>query len=208
MLFGPLTQHITEKYRIEAGVIFSIFVIIILALIMSKNKPSTPSENHELTIINRSARKDKANKITIDIEGEVTKAGIYEMLSGSHIYDAVKVAGGYTKNADRTYIARYYNLAQLLHDQDKIYIPSRIDTQQIIMPQTEDAVSESEKNIIGIVNINTATLDELNSLPKIGAITAKKIVDNRPYSSIAELIDKKVVGPAIYEAIKESIGTD
>lgn len=206
MIFGPLVQHITEKYRVEAGAIFSILVIVILALIMSTYKPSTLLENHELTITNRSDRKDKANKITIDIEGEVSKAGIYEMLSGSHIYDAIRVAGGYTKNADRTYIARYYNLAQILHDQDKIYIPSRIDTQQMIVSQNED--TQSETKTTDIISINTATLDQLNSLPKIGDITAKKIIDNRPYASISELIDKKIVGTAIFEAIKDSIGID
>ncbi|MBI2404837.1 helix-hairpin-helix domain-containing protein [Candidatus Gottesmanbacteria bacterium] len=57
----------------------------------------------------------------------------------------------------------------------------------------------------GSVNINTASQNELESLPGVGPVTAKKIIDNRPYQTLEELVSKKAVGNALFEKIKGSL---
>ena len=63
----------------------------------------------------------------------------------------------------------------------------------------------AETNITNMININSATLDELDKLPGIGPITAQKIIDNRSYQNISELVSRKVLGSSVYANIKDRL---
>lgn len=145
----------------------------------------------------------KESKIVVDVAGAVIHPGVYHVANDARIQDALVSAGGLSDDADREWVARAINLAAKASDGTKIYIPFKEDA------AVPDALSSSglaggiqpDKQI----NINTAKQTDLELLSGIGAVTAGKIIANRPYVSIDDLITKKVLGSKVFEKIKEKI---
>jgi competence protein ComEA len=152
-------------------------------------------------------------KIIVDVEGKVQKPGMYELTSDARIQDALVAAGGIGAGADRDYVSKKLNLAQKLSDGAKIYIPS-VGEQQVapvvepvqpIQTSANTSVPISTQNNNGLININTASESQLDTLPKIGPVTAKKIIAARPYSTVEELVSKKVVSQKTFEGFRDKI---
>lgn len=138
-----------------------------------------------------------AATIMVDVGGAVIKPGIYQLSSDSRVNDALIMSGGLAKDADRDRISQNVNLAAKLTDGAKIYLPFLGE---------EETVKDSPSLRKGeSLNINTATLAELDQLWGIGPVTGQKIIDNRPYAKIEELLDKKIVKTNVYDAIKDKI---
>ncbi len=142
----------------------------------------------------------KTADITVDIEGAVKNPGVYSLPGGSRVEDAVTTAGGFTSTADKTKIAQAINLSAKLADSMKIYIPAIGDT--VVLGASTDTGSNTTT---GQININTANLSDLDNLPGVGPVTAQKIIDNRPYSSVEDLQTKKIVKANVYAEIKDKI---
>lgn len=153
-------------------------------------------ENNSENISNSSENQDiKSVNLTVDIEGSVVRPGVYHLPLDSRVQDVLLAAGGLAADADRDFISKNINLATKLSDGAKIYIPGiGEDTKSI----TGDIMGEQ-------ININTASEEILDSLPGIGPVTIQKIVSSRPYSSIDDLLDKKIVGSKVFSEIKEKI---
>lgn len=139
------------------------------------------------------------NEVVIDVAGSVEKPGLYKLTSGSRIGDALVMAGGLAADADREMVAKSINLAEVLKDGGKVYIPRQSDNQKT------QIVRESDNQINQKININTASLSELDSLSGIGEARAKLILDNRPYSQINDLVSKAKIPQSVYETIKDSV---
>ena len=126
-------------------------------------------------------------KITVFVSGAVYEPGIIELPSGSRANDAIKAAGGSTNDADFDRM----NLAARINDGQHIAVPRK--------GQPAIAATNSEENKAPI-NINVASLAELDSLPGVGVATAQLIVDYRtergPFKSIDDLGKVKGIGPA------------
>lgn len=135
--------------------------------------------------------------IFVDVAGEVVKPGVYQLPSGSRIGDALVMAGGLAANANREWVAKQLNLAKELKDQEKVYIPARNESGEVIGA----SINKSGKSI----NINTASAGELDQLVGIGEVRAQAIVANRPYGSIDELMIKAKIPESVYAKIKDSI---
>ena len=144
----------------------------------------------------------KQETITVDIEGAVLKPGIYKLPAESRLHDALIVAGGLTKNADRGNVAKGLNLAAKLTDGGKLYIPFQGEE---FTASGGQSVLGAENSRSGSININLANEKELDSLPGVGAVTAQKIIAGRPYKSIDELTQKKIVGQKVFENLKDKI---
>ena len=153
-------------------------------------------------------------KIYVEISGGIKKPDVYQVPAGSRLYELIDKAGGLSSEADDEYIARNYNLSKLVSDQEKIYIPTKIDIangifvepKDRVLKYVEDDLSQNQDTQSDLtVSINSATQDELETLPGVGPVSANKIIDGRPYSAIDELISKKVVNSATWEKIKELI---
>lgn len=145
-------------------------------------------------------------KIAVDVEGAVIKPGVYSLASNSRLQDALIMAGGLSDQADREWVAKNLNLATKLIDGSKIYIPKigeSIKSSKGITGITSNGKTIDQAS--GLINVNSASLEELDTLPGIGPVTAEKIISNRPYISIEELLNKKVVGSKVFEQIKEKI---
>lgn len=119
--------------------------------------------------------------VVVDIKGAVNHPGIYHLKSDDRINDAVKKAGGLTAEADENQL----NLAQKVQDQDLIYVPIKGET-----PQTPSATTSGAESTAKI-NLNTATVTDLQQLDGIGLKKAEKIINYRenqgPFQSAADL---------------------
>ena len=154
-----------------------------------------------------------AGKIVVHITGEVKNTGILILPEGARIADAIESAGGETEEADLDEV----NLAYVLQDGQKIYIPNKNDKTNLeskvyITSESGDNVIIDGNVIGGInkkVNINTATQTELETLPGIGEAIASKIIEyreqNGKFNKIEDLQNVKGIGKAKFEDIKEYI---
>jgi len=136
--------------------------------------------------------------VSVDIEGAVVKPGVYKLPAGSIIQDALVLSQGLSEEADRDFVSKNINLAAKILDGAKIYIPKIGESAATSQASGSDSVS-------GLININTASADALDTLPGIGPVTADKIINNRPYATINELLDKKVVSSKVFTQIKDKI---
>jgi len=143
-------------------------------------------------------------QITIDIEGSVQKPGVYKLPSDSRIQNALIIAGGLSGNADRQQVSQNLNLAAPLTDGAKIYIPA-VGEQMTGSVMSSNISSGNAVQGASAVNINQASESELDALAGVGPVTAQKIISNRPYASIDDLISKKVVGQSVYGKIKDFV---
>lgn len=147
-------------------------------------------------------RNPKFAKINIDIEGAVVLPGVYDLPMESRIKDALIAAGGLSGGADREFVAKNINLSVKLSDGAKIYIPEKGEVEENTgIKSIKDGVSLAA----GQININSASEQELDTLPGVGPVTAKKIIQGRPYASIDDLLNKKIIGSKVFSQIKDKI---
>lgn len=142
---------------------------------------------------------ENPGQITVDIEGAVLRPGVYKLSLDSRLQDAFVIAGGLSDSADREWVSKNLNLSQKLTDAAKIYVPKRGEN-----VKTAGAPG-AENGLKSKISLNTATIKELDGLPGVGLVTAQKIIDNRPYATINDVLSKKVVGNKVFEQIKEKI---
>lgn len=137
--------------------------------------------------------------IYVDIEGSVVRPGVYGLPPLSRVKDALIMAGGFAEKADRSYCEKNLNLAQPLKDGQKIFIPELDDTPGV--PEYIEA-----KRLPAMVNINTASVAELDTLWGVGPARAETIVKNRPYGSLEEAVSKGGLTKQIVERNADKIG--
>ena len=126
-----------------------------------------------------------------------------ELELGARTAAALTAAGGISDDADKSYIAQSINLSKTVTDEEKIYIPVQQATANTSVQQT---VSDVEVTLSpNTISINTATSTQLETLPRIGAVTAQKIINGRPYVSVNDLISKKILSEGVFEEISKMI---
>lgn len=147
-------------------------------------------------------------ELIVYIIGEVIKPGIVKIKEGDRICDAIELAGGVTKDADLEKV----NLAYVLSDGLKINIPKKEEENtQIIMSSSGQNIIEGEtlEEERIYINLNTATLVDLQKLPGIGESTANKIIQYRnekgKFASTNELMQISGIGEAKFNKLKDYI---
>jgi competence protein ComEA len=153
------------------------------------------------------ASKEKLEQITVDIEGAVLRPGVYKLPKDARAQDVLIKAGGMSEKADRVQVAKALNLASKLIDGGKIYIPFVGDTLAVSQSGVSGGAGQSVMgdSTSGLININSASPNELDTLSGVGPATAEKIISNRPYEKIEDLVSKKAVGQAVFDKIKDKI---
>jgi competence protein ComEA len=136
--------------------------------------------------------------IQVHVAGAVRRPGVYTLPAGSRLLQAVEAAGGLTEAADEEAV----NLADYVRDGQQVHIAGR-GTPSAPRPTSMTAESAGAQ---GLVNINTATAAELESLPGIGKAYAERIIAYRqehgPFTDPAQIMEVKGIGPARYEQIR------
>lgn len=148
-------------------------------------------------------------EITSEISGEVIKPGVYKLPTNSRIDDLLVAAGGFSVNADRVWTDKYLNRAAKITDGQKVFIPSvnqqsgSTSANNGVVDQT--ASSNISSDSTGLININTASLSKIDTLPGIGQVYGQNIIEHRPYSSVEELLSKGVLKTSVYNKIKDLV---
>lgn len=135
--------------------------------------------------------------LTVHVLGEVTKPGLYKLPLGARIIDGIKAGGEATEKADLDQL----NLAAKLVDGKRLYVPPKENSKH------EEEYKESNK-----IDINRASVEQLQTLPSIGPAIAKRIIDyrlaNGRFETIEQLKEVKGIGEKTFEKIKDRIAVD
>jgi len=149
------------------------------------------------------------------VNGQVAAPDVYELLPGSLVRDALAAAGGLTAEAS----ADFVNLAQPVQDGMQVFVPKvgeETAVPQLIIPSPTDNSSNTAAKLPGttggLLNINTASAADLDTLPGIGLSTAQKIIDYREenglFTAVADIMNVSGIGPAKFAAIQDLITVD
>jgi competence protein ComEA len=154
--------------------------------------------------------------IAVDVTGAVVRPGLYKFPEGSRIQDAIDAAGGLLADAETTTI----NLAARLEDGQQLNIPykdgaapaaaTEVPVFSFSSPDgTTSEPTQGPSSDAELININTATVEQLDTLPGIGPTTAQKIIDyrttNGPFGTIEDILNVSGIGPATFDEIKNLI---
>ncbi|HIS47372.1 MAG TPA: helix-hairpin-helix domain-containing protein [Candidatus Scybalocola faecigallinarum] len=156
-----------------------------------------------------SPQESVCEEIYVYVCGYVQSPGVYALGPGARIYEAIEAAGGMAEEADASYV----NLAQVAEDQMQIYIPSLEETASgTFARDTAGTDGSMEEGGQAMVNINTASADQLDALPGIGPSKAEDIINYREehggFSSVEELMDIPGIKSGIFDQIKDLVTVD
>lgn len=215
-------KKILKYWYLPLIVLFMIFVYVINN--SSNNDNVYASNNIEAKEEKDEEKSILVSKYYVDIKGEVKNPGIYEVSSDARVNDVIKLSGGLTKNADVSII----NLSKKVTDEMviKIYSKKEVsDAKNSISkePEVIEIIKEIEKECVcpvtsdtnnnskdGKININTATKEELITIPRIGESKADAIIEYRnskKFENIDEIKNISGIGDKLFESIKEYIET-
>ena len=215
-----------SQYQLKTGAaklkwwlvaLFAIALIgIVIGLIWLNLRPRRPIMQEGSSISSSSLaepissqQSSMPDKIYVDLKGAVKHPGVYALDQGSRVFDLLEMAGGLTEDAAE----RALNQAQLLVDQQSLYVPT--------MEEWEAESQGPQANVVGSqaplvsspnsgkVNVNQADLSQLETLPGIGAKKAQAIIDyrtaNGSFHSLEDLGKVKGIGPKMLEKLKDLV---
>ncbi|MBI4856011.1 MAG: helix-hairpin-helix domain-containing protein [Acetobacterium woodii] len=152
------------------------------------------SEAATLKEVGSENNESDSTEIMVHITGAVVKPGVVSLNADARLVEAIEKVGGLTENAD----VNSLNLARKLQDEEKIHVPA-------VGEVTQTSNSSTSQQI----NINTASLEELKSLPGVGDVIAQGIIDYREkndgFKQLEELKNVNRIGDKIYEGLIDSI---
>ena len=218
-----MLEALSKKQKIIFFIILSIMIIFIIYYIYStlyKDEFSFNTSNFidndlvetNIEDKNISSENSTDNSIIVYICGAVKESKVITLPEDSRISDAIDAVGGLTEDADLTNI----NLAYILEDGEKIYIPKIGEEAQNEASTASSSVQSSSYSNYSAtstksnkININKATQTELETIPGIGPSTALKIIEyrekNGKFSSIEDIKNVSGIGDAKYEKMKDYI---
>lgn len=142
--------------------------------------------------------------LIVEVDGAVVQPGIVRLAPGSRIADAIEAAGGFGPRVDVTRADRELNLAAVVEDGQQVHVPSRDEPP----PPVSTAAAPATAGQSGPIDLNSASAEQLESLPGIGPATAAKIIagrEERRYATVDELRERKIVGQATFEKIRDLV---
>jgi competence protein ComEA len=177
-------------------------VIIGVAVAWLLLAPADPATTPDVALATPSGAADGAlapatGSIVVDVEGAVVQPGVHALPAGARLADALAAAGGYSTHVDLDAAAAALNLARTLADGEQIHVPAIGDG--AVAAASPGAASSGAPTTGGdgdLVNLNTATPEELESLPGIGPVTVQKIVAARaehPFASLDDAVTRGVI---------------
>lgn len=201
------------KYIIIAIIIL---VALVVSYVLSLDNKEVSAENVEIT---KTDVTNVTSKVYVDIKGSVKKPGVYQVPADSIVWDIVNLSGGFTKNA----YTKNINLSQKVKDEMVIYVFSKSEMSKMNNTVKTDTTCTTnvinydncittEKNATetstSLVNINTASKEELMNVSGIGASKADSIIAYRiktPFSKIEDIMNVSGIGESLFDKIKKYI---
>jgi competence protein ComEA len=186
-------------------VVTFLFGVAAGALIVSLSGRSSPSPIIISTALPPSTSEPTTTPapIKVFVSGEVANPAVYELPAGAIIQDLVRSAGGFTESAVQDVVNQALTLSDGMH----IHVPGQ--EQDISIPVVSGGAGAGGLSGDGAININLATLQDLETLPGIGPSLAQAIIDHREligsFNRIEDITDVPGIGPAKFEALKDLI---
>lgn len=161
----------------------------------------TSSSQEQLEEVSTEAS-EEPTQLVIDVKGAVEKPGLYTLEAGARVNDAVEAAGGLTSQAD----PKSVNLAQKLSDEAVVYVASKDENISVVTSTTASSAMSSEEKSTSLVNLNTATEADLQTISGIGAKRAADIIAYREanggFKSVDDLNNVSGIGDKTMESIR------
>ena len=201
------------KYIIIAIIIL---VALVVSYVLSLDNKEVSAENVEIT---KTDVTNVTSKVYVDIKGSVKKPGVYQVSADSIVWNVINLSGGFTKNA----YTKNINLSQKVKDEMVIYVFSKSEMSKMNNTVKTDTACTTnvinydncittEKNATetstSLVNINTASKEELMTVSGIGASKAYSIIAYRiktPFSKIEDIMNVSGIGESLFDKIKKYI---
>lgn len=143
--------------------------------------------------------------LRIHVSGAVAQPAVYRLPPGSIVQDALEAAGGPTAKANLDAV----NLAVELQDQQKVHIPAQGEENAPPAVSGGEPADGDSGQAAGLVNINTASQAELETLPRVGPATAQRIIDHRQanglFDAVEDIQNVAGIGPATFEGLQDLI---
>lgn len=203
------------EYKKILSIIGGVLAVIVMILAGRGMMASQPKEKVMVTNAVNTTRVEETTEMMpencyVDVKGEVLRPGVYEFSCESRIQEVIKKAGGFTEEADETKI----NLAQKITDQMQIIVPNVQSKQEgSVTEENSGKGSSTNPNVSnskqGTININTATLEELQTIKGIGKKKAEAILQYRKehgaFRIKEDLLQVKGIGKKALEAIESQV---
>jgi competence protein comEA helix-hairpin-helix repeat region len=203
------------EYKKVLSIIGGVLAVIVIILVGRGMMASPTKEKVMVTNAVNTTRVEEATTMMpqncyVDIKGEVLRPGVYEFSCESRMQEVIKKAGGFTEEADETKI----NLAQKISDQMQIIVPNLHSKQEGGVTEGNSEKGNSSNSTPsnskqGTVNINTATLEELQTIKGIGKKKAEAILQYRKehgaFRTKEDLLQVKGIGKKALEAIESQV---
>lgn len=188
-------QTLKSILYMTAGILFGLFVALLI-WVVSRNP-----RGQAVTL--RPVPTEKP--IIVHVTGAVPRPGVYALGQGSRVQDAISAAGGFLADAEKSGI----NLARALEDGEQLEIPYAEGASPVIGTEIPPLVLTEPSSNSELININTASQAELETLPGIGQTTAQRIIEyreqNGPFVNTEDIINVAGIGSGTYERIKDLI---
>lgn len=206
-------SKIRETFESYWQIIISVSVILMLGIFFLFQRTSEASDDDDSleTIVNEIESNEPVENtedvipnqeklwVMVDIKGFVKQPGVYEVLADSRVKDVLELAGGFNQEANTLTV----NLAEKVKDQMVIYVGGKDDE---VVINNELSI---ESHSLQVININTATKEELMQLNSIGAVKAESIIQYREehgsFSTIEDLMNVSGIGQKTFENLKENL---
>ena len=203
------------EYKKVLSIIGGVLAVIVIILVGRGMMASSTKEKVMVTNAVNTTRMEETTTMMpqncyVDIKGEVLRPGVYEFSCENRIQEVIKKAGGFTEEADETKI----NLAQKISDQMQIIVPNLHSKQEEGVTEGNSEKGNSSNTTPsnskqGTVNINTATLEELQTIKGIGKKKAEAILQYRKehgaFRTKEDLLRVKGIGKKALEAIESQV---
>lgn len=223
-----ITFHYRYRKQIILGLLSLTFITLLTILCLNyffkNSKPKKETIIKELKEESVEKEEKEEDIYKVDIKGQVISPGIYTMPATSRVIDVIEKAGGLAENANTTVL----NLSKKITDEMVIIVYSNEEVanfsktkelENIVQEKCEQKDSTSLKNdacicnasdsLTGLISLNTATLEELITLPGIGEAKAKDIIDYRSangnFQTIEDIKNVPGIGESLFAKIKDYI---
>ena len=204
MKFQKFNQSL--RYIIMSGIV--LILVISGFFLYTTNKEEdvlweiAPSTSDEEIAVEVSESTMPTTEILVDIKGAIQQPGVYHLPSDARLHELIFAAGGFTKEAEE----RQLNLAEKLSDQQMIYVPSKEEVDfSVELPQ----LNQEGNAETGLINLNTATLLQLQELPGIGPAKAQAIItyreENGLFKTVEDLLNISGFGEKTLEKLRAMI---
>lgn len=200
-----------ERRRLLVGLVVALVAALVaIGVVVVRSVSATGGAPAELTLPRASPRSTiegtatSGGSIVVAAAGAVTRTGVYRVAPGARVIDVVEAAGGAGPDADLDRV----NLAAKVADGERIYVPRKGEPGDSAVAVAAGGAA-AEGGTSAIVDLNTATAAQLESLPGVGPATAQAILDYRKrrgrFRSVDELLEVRGIGEAKLEQLRPHV---